>query len=153
MCVCGRKAHLLSECPLKTPPVEGEWPEVVRLLSSKRRPHFKTHESLGKNNSTVLGPDGTRNQDWLCWWRPAAIYPTDQCQLQMSTHFIFWLFSFYVHADRNGTDRCSLGKLCSAFLSLLLIDWLIDLPRRDSICNGYSYMVTCLSENETASLK
>jgi hypothetical protein len=23
-----------------------------------------------------MGPDGPRNQDWLCWWGPAAIYPT-----------------------------------------------------------------------------
>jgi hypothetical protein len=29
VCVCGRKAHLVSECPLDSPPVEGESPEVV----------------------------------------------------------------------------------------------------------------------------
>jgi hypothetical protein len=61
-----------------TSPVEGEWPVVARpLLSSKRRPHFKTRRRNGKNKNMVTGPSGTRNEDWLCWWEPAAIYPTD----------------------------------------------------------------------------
>jgi hypothetical protein len=72
------KGQLLSECPLQSPPVEGEWPVVVRsLLSSNMRPHFKIRKSLGKNKNMVMGPDVIRNWDWLCWRRSAAIYPTD----------------------------------------------------------------------------
>jgi hypothetical protein len=25
-----------------------------------------------------MGPDGTQNQEWLCWRGPVAIYPTDR---------------------------------------------------------------------------
>jgi hypothetical protein len=47
---------------------ERERPVVVRpLLSSKVRPHFKIHKSHRKNKYLVIGPEGTRNQDWLCW--------------------------------------------------------------------------------------
>jgi hypothetical protein len=44
------------ECPLESPPAEGEWPVVVRLLlSSKRWPHFKARGSRGpKPRITVL---------------------------------------------------------------------------------------------------
>jgi hypothetical protein len=47
-----------------SPPVEGEWPVAVRPhISLKRRPHFKTRKSFGKNKNMVMVPDGTRNQD------------------------------------------------------------------------------------------
>jgi hypothetical protein len=50
-------------------------PVLVRhLLSSKRRPHFKTPKSLRNNKNMGMGPYGTRNQDWLCWRGPATIY-------------------------------------------------------------------------------
>jgi hypothetical protein len=75
--VCERERSVkvpINECPLESPPVEGEWPLVVRPLPSmKRRPHFKTCKSLGKNKNTVMGPGGSWNQDLLCWWGPAAI--------------------------------------------------------------------------------
>jgi hypothetical protein len=68
VCVCGggdRKGSV-SEWPLESPPVE--WPVVVRpVLSSKVRPHFKIRKIHGKNKYLVVGPRGTRNQDWLCW--------------------------------------------------------------------------------------
>jgi hypothetical protein len=42
----------VGECPLDSPSPEGEGPVVVRpLLSSKRRPHFKTRISLAKNKN------------------------------------------------------------------------------------------------------
>jgi hypothetical protein len=67
VCVCGGKDQLVSECPLESPPGEGECPVVVRPLPPpKRRPHFKTSKSLRKNKNMVMGPDGTRNQDLLC---------------------------------------------------------------------------------------
>jgi hypothetical protein len=68
-----------SPCPCgESPPTELEWSVAVTpFFSPKRRPHFKTSRRLGKNKSIVTCSDGTRNQDWLCWWRPAAIYPTD----------------------------------------------------------------------------
>jgi hypothetical protein len=34
-------------------------------FSVKRRPHFKTRKSLGKNKNVVMGTDGARNQDLL----------------------------------------------------------------------------------------
>jgi hypothetical protein len=63
--------RVVSECPVESLSVEGEWPVVMRpLLSSKRRPHFKTHKSLGKNKNMVMGPDGARNHD--CLWQGRA---------------------------------------------------------------------------------
>jgi hypothetical protein len=48
VCACGGEGQLVSECPLESPPVEGEWPVIIRpLLSLKRRPHFKTRKSIG----------------------------------------------------------------------------------------------------------
>jgi hypothetical protein len=44
------------------------------LISLERRPHFKTCRSLGKNKIIVMGPNGTRNQDLLCWRGSAAMY-------------------------------------------------------------------------------
>lgn len=54
---------------------EREWPVVVRpLLLSKKRPHYKAHESLGERNKhMVMGPNGTWNQDSLWSQGPAAI--------------------------------------------------------------------------------
>jgi hypothetical protein len=72
------KDRLVSEFPLESPPLEGEWPALVRRhLSLKRRLHFKTRKSFAKNKNTVIGPYGARNQDWLCLRGPAAINPTD----------------------------------------------------------------------------
>jgi hypothetical protein len=71
----------VSEWPLESPQVEGEWPVVVRaLLSPNRRPHFKTRKSLWKNKNMVMGLNGTRNRDWLCWRGPAAIFSTRPLQ-------------------------------------------------------------------------
>jgi hypothetical protein len=64
---------------LESPPSEGDWPVVDSpFIFLKRRPNFEIHKSLGKNRNTVMGPDGTQNQDWLCWQRPAAVHLTDQ---------------------------------------------------------------------------
>jgi hypothetical protein len=58
-----------------TPPVDGEWPVVVRPhRSSKRRPHLKKTQKSGKNKNMVIGHDGTRNQDCLCWRGSAEVY-------------------------------------------------------------------------------
>jgi hypothetical protein len=66
-----------SESQQSHSPVEGEWPVVVRpLLSSKRRSHFETYKSLGKNKNMAVGPDEVRNQERLCWRGPTAIYWT-----------------------------------------------------------------------------
>jgi hypothetical protein len=55
---CGGEAQSVSDCPLESPTVEGEWSVVVRpLLSLKRRSHFKTRKTLGKKimaRSTAL---------------------------------------------------------------------------------------------------
>jgi hypothetical protein len=75
VCVCGG-GQSLSGCPLESPPVEGEWPVVVRpFLSSKKWAHFKTRKSLRKKKNVTMGSDGTWKQNWLCWRRPARIYP------------------------------------------------------------------------------
>jgi hypothetical protein len=41
------------------------------LLSSKRRPHFKTHCT---NKNMVMCPDEVSSQEWLCWRGSAANY-------------------------------------------------------------------------------
>jgi hypothetical protein len=75
ICVC-RRGPVRSECLLKSPPLVGEWPIVVRPLHmSKKMLHLKTRKSL--RNNMVRGTDATQKQDWLCWRGPAAIYPTD----------------------------------------------------------------------------
>jgi hypothetical protein len=38
---------------------------VCTTFSVRRRPHFKTRKSLGKNKNMVMGSDGARNQDLL----------------------------------------------------------------------------------------
>jgi hypothetical protein len=66
--VCGGEGQLVSEDPFESPPIEGQWPVVVRsLVSPKGRPHFEMRKSLRKNKNIVMGPDGTWKQDWLCW--------------------------------------------------------------------------------------
>jgi hypothetical protein len=37
--------------------------------------------NINKNKS----PDGTWNQEWLCWWGPAAIYWTGECSQHHKT--------------------------------------------------------------------
>jgi hypothetical protein len=44
------------------------------LLSSKRGPHFKTDNGLGKNKNMITDSEGTQNQKLLWWRRPAAYY-------------------------------------------------------------------------------
>jgi hypothetical protein len=69
VCVCGGKGQLVSAGSR-----EGEGPVVIRpLLSLKKRPHFKTFKSLGRNKNITMGTDATRNQDFLCWRGPAAL--------------------------------------------------------------------------------
>jgi hypothetical protein len=48
--------------------------------SSHRRggPISKHVSGFGTNKNMVMGPDGARNQLWLCWRGPAVIYPTDR---------------------------------------------------------------------------
>lgn len=46
------------------------------LLSSKRKPHFETRKIIGKDKNLAMNTRGTRNQDFLCWWGPAANYCT-----------------------------------------------------------------------------
>jgi hypothetical protein len=41
-------------------------------LVEEEDPFKKTLSGLGGNKNVVMGPDGSRNQEWLCWWRPAA---------------------------------------------------------------------------------
>jgi hypothetical protein len=44
--------------------------------SSRRRggPMSKHINGVGTNKNLVLGPDGDRNQELLCWRGPAAIF-------------------------------------------------------------------------------
>jgi hypothetical protein len=44
------------------------------LLSSKRKPHFQTYKWSWNDNNLVIRPDGTQNQEELCWQGPAEIY-------------------------------------------------------------------------------
>jgi hypothetical protein len=79
VCVCGGGGRVpVSECPLESSPIERELPAVFRRFSSKRSLHSKTRTSLGKNKNMIMVPEGTRNQDWLCWWKPAAVYTADR---------------------------------------------------------------------------
>jgi hypothetical protein len=92
----------LTLCPFESYPVEGEWPLVFRyLLLSKMQPNFKTCTSLGNNKHMVMGPDGTRNQDWPCWWGPVAIYPTKwpTCILPKwpHQHYEYYTCIFLIH--------------------------------------------------------
>jgi hypothetical protein len=48
-------------------------PKYQPLLSSKRRPHFRIYKRSW--NEQIFG-HGPRNQERLCWRRPAAIYWT-----------------------------------------------------------------------------
>jgi hypothetical protein len=58
-----RGGQSVTDCPLDSPPVEGECPVAVRpLLSSKRGPNFKICRRLGKNKNMIMGPDGMRNK-------------------------------------------------------------------------------------------
>jgi hypothetical protein len=43
------------------------------LPSSKRRPHFETHTSLGEIKNLCHGSREDWRPKWLCWRRPAAI--------------------------------------------------------------------------------
>jgi hypothetical protein len=71
---------LMSECPLESPPV------VLRpFLTSKKRPHLKRSKILGNNKNIVMGPDGTRHQDWLCWRGPIAIHPPTDRPIDVSS--------------------------------------------------------------------
>jgi hypothetical protein len=82
VCVCvfarGGEDPLISECPLESPPVEGDWPVATKpLLLLKNGTHFKAHKCSWKSKNRVMGPDDTRNQDLPCWKWPAANLPTD----------------------------------------------------------------------------
>jgi hypothetical protein len=46
------------------------------LLSSEMGPHLQTHERSLNGQNFVIGTDGVRNQERLCWRGPAAIYMT-----------------------------------------------------------------------------
>jgi hypothetical protein len=56
MCVCWGEGQAVSECPLESPPVEGERPVAVRpFLSLRRKPHFRTRKSFVKNKNMATG--------------------------------------------------------------------------------------------------
>jgi hypothetical protein len=61
------------------------YPPLLILLPTKT-PLFKRIKSLAKRKSTIIGPEGTRHQDWLCWRGPLAIWPTDYVQ-----HGVGWV--------------------------------------------------------------
>jgi hypothetical protein len=63
MCVCGGEGHSVSECPRESLPTRGgvTLTVVEHLIRSK---------SL-ENKNVAMGPDGTRNQELLCWRGPA----------------------------------------------------------------------------------
>jgi hypothetical protein len=46
---------------------------LQRLYMENQLELIKTHKSFGKNKNMVMDPDGTQNEDWLCWRGPAAI--------------------------------------------------------------------------------
>jgi hypothetical protein len=72
--------------PSRVTPIRMEWPSVFRpLLAPKRRPQVKSCESLAKNRYMFMSPEGTRNQHWLCWQASAAIYPTDDFYVPMTS--------------------------------------------------------------------
>jgi hypothetical protein len=53
-------------------------PQMWRLLrktnlSSRRRGDPRHINGIGTNKNLIMGPDGDRNQERLCWRRPAAI--------------------------------------------------------------------------------
>jgi hypothetical protein len=43
----------------------------------KRRDQYDVAVSVVRQKNVAMGPSGARNQEWLCWRRPAAICPTD----------------------------------------------------------------------------
>jgi hypothetical protein len=49
---------------------------------------LKICRSPRRNKNMVLGPDGIRNQDWLRWRGPPAIYPTDRFVLPRTSCII-----------------------------------------------------------------
>jgi hypothetical protein len=66
---------------------EREWAEAVPYKGgvtsigqtppvSKKRPRLKTCKSLERTKVWLLGFYWARNQDWLCWRGPAAVYWT-----------------------------------------------------------------------------
>jgi hypothetical protein len=81
-CACvraWRKGSVNEWVPARGTPSRGGVTSIVTpLLSSKRRPHIKTRKSLGTNTDIAMGPNGTRNRDWLCWREPPTIYLTDR---------------------------------------------------------------------------
>jgi hypothetical protein len=75
-----REREPVSECPLQSPPGDGQWPAAVRpLLLLKTRPHFKTCKSLGKNKNMVRMPTAPETKIYCDGEGQQQFYqPTDQ---------------------------------------------------------------------------
>jgi hypothetical protein len=69
---------------------------VVRALLSK-------HVSgLGTNKNMVMGSDGARNQERLCWRRPAAYHSSSvQCRVNLYCSLISWRFKNIQPRDQS----------------------------------------------------
>jgi hypothetical protein len=69
--------------------------QILRAVEEEAS--FKKIKSVGKSKIMAMGPERTRNQDWLCWRVPAAIYRTAQFFPELLVSYVFRLFSSCRH--------------------------------------------------------
>lgn len=73
-CVCGRGHDSRLPTMDVSDSVMRPVTLLVRPLISSMR---SSHNCLEMNKNMTIGPYGSRNTEWLCWWRPTEIYPTN----------------------------------------------------------------------------